>query len=166
MNTRHAKLTPAVVALLVGIVGSLVWASASADPARPVTNLVVPIAGTIGAGAENIALKGQARIMSTFVTDPELGGPPSVVLAIDLLNVLGVGQSSGAKYLARGRDHTTRLFRPTDLVEIVFPVFRVGPKGNDVDRPVLASFFLTFDEDGQLEAARATLSSSPFQANQ
>ena len=173
MNTRHPRFTPAVLTLVAGMVGTLLWGSTHAlaadSPNAPalgataISNLVVPIAGTVGGAPENIALTGRARIMSTLVTDPDFGGPPSVILSIDLLNVIGVGQSTGVRYLATGQDVVIRLLRPSDFVEITFPVFPVGPGGTAVARPVIATFVLTFDAaNGQLKAAEARFNTAGF----
>ncbi|MBI4293855.1 MAG: hypothetical protein HY661_20460 [Betaproteobacteria bacterium] len=159
MNTVHPRSTPAVLALIAGILASLVWASAAAQFSRPIANVVVPIAGTVAGAPEDVALSGRARVAITLVTDPDFGGPPRVILAIDLLNVFGEGQSSGAKYAATGEHKVLRLLRREDLVEVTFPVAPVGAKGTELVRPALLSFTLNFDVgNGRLERALAKFS--------
>ncbi|RJG12368.1 hypothetical protein D3879_03475 [Pseudomonas cavernicola] len=164
MNTGHPRFTSALLAL-AGIVGSLIWESASAapSPARQTSQLIVPIEGTLDGATENIALKGQARIRSTMFTDPDFDGPPGVILSIDFLNVIGVGQSTGARYFAHGENTVVRPLRPSDLVELTFPITPVNANATESARPVLASFTLTFDVDnGQLRAAIANFSTPSF----
>ena len=168
MNTRCSRFTRAVLLLLAGMAASLVWQSASAqalpaiEASRAVVNLIVPIAGTVQADLETVAFSGRAHIMSTLATDPDFGGLPSVILSIDLLNVFGVGQTTGARYVATGEDKVLRLLRPSDLVEVTFPVFPLGSK-TALARPLLASFSLNFDlGNGQLRRAIAKFSTPDF----
>ncbi len=166
MNTRHLNFTPVIFALLAALVASLVWQSASAQAVPPinsraVSNLTVPIAGTVQVGAENIALSGRAHIMSTMVTDPDFRGPPSVILSIDLLNVSGVGQTTRARYVARGEDRVIRLLVPTDLIEITFPVFAASSTATALARPALVSITLDFDVgNGHLRRAVANFATA------
>jgi hypothetical protein len=155
MNIRHRRFTRVILALLAGIVASVVWESASAQITRGIGKLVVPIAGAVQAGEETIALSGQARVIGTLVSDPDFGGPPSVLLSIHLLNVSGVGQSTGTRYIATGEQRLIRLLRRSDLVEFTFPVIPVGAGGTALVSPALASFALDFDA-GNERLRRAT----------
>ncbi|MBI2316138.1 MAG: hypothetical protein HYU75_03675, partial [Betaproteobacteria bacterium] len=152
------------LALLAGLTANLAWQSAAAQIpssllSRPVTNLIVPIAGTVEGVGETVALSGRARVIATVVPDPDFGGPTSVLLSIDLLNVAGVGQSSGARYVATGEQKLLRLLSSSDVVEVTFPVAPVGAKGTASVRPLVASFNLSFDTgNGQLRRALASLS--------
>lgn len=162
MNTRHPSLTRAVLALLAAMLANLVWQSASAQIpsslssllSRPVTNLIVPIAGTVEGDGEDVALSGRARVMTTVVPDPDFLGPTSVIVSIDLLNVFGVGRLSGTKYAATGEQKMLRVLAPSDRVEVTFPVFPVGALGTASVRPLVASFDLDFD-NAQLRRAIA-----------
>lgn len=155
MNIRRPRFTRVVLALLAAVVASLVWEGASAQITRGIGNLIVPIAGTVQADPETIALAGQARVIATLVTDPDFGGPASVLLSIHLLNVSGVGQSSGTRYIGTGEQRLIRLFRRSDLVEFTFPVIPVGARGTALVSPALASFALDFDA-GNERLRRAT----------
>lgn len=169
MKVRHARLIVPAVAL-AGAVASLLSRSAAATPAAPqagftrqTTQLIVPIQGTLGGAAEDIALLGRARIRSTTFTDADFGEPPGVILAIDLLNVIGVGQSTGTRYFAHGENIVVRPLRASDLVELTFPISPLGTRETESARPVLASFSLTFDlDDGKLQGALARFSSPAF----
>lgn len=166
MKLRHARLTVPLLAL-AGTLASLFARSASAAPPAPLptfsrqtTQLIVPIQGTLGGGAEDIVLLGRARIRSTTFTDADLGDPPGVILAVDFLNVIGVGQATGTRYFAHGENIVVRPLRASDLVELTFPISPLGARETETARPVLASFGLTFDlNDGKLKAATASFSS-------
>lgn len=166
MKLRHARLTVPIVAL-VGAVASLISRSASAGPPAPqptfsrqISQLIVPIQGTLAGAPEDIALNGHARIRSTAFTDPDLGDPPGVILTIDFLNVIGVGQSTGSRYFAHGENIVVRVLRASDLVALTFPLSPVGARETEAARSVLASFSLTFDlNSGSLQGALASFSS-------
>lgn len=161
MNTAHSRFKSLVLALLAAVLASLAWHSAFAQASRKISNIVVPIAGTVQVGEETIAFSGQARVTSALVTDPDFGGPRSVILAIDLLNVFGVGQSTGDKYVARGEEKLIRLLESSDLIEVAFPVFRfpVRPGATALDNPLVASIDLEFDNgNGQLREGNARFS--------
>lgn len=165
MNTAHLRIKFLVLVLFAGMMVSLAWQSAFAQASRPFSNIVVPIAGTVQAGAETVAFSGQARVTSTLVTDPDFGGPPSVILAVDLLNVFGVGQTTGARYVARGEEKLLRLLESSDLIEVAFPVFRfpVRPGATALDNPLIASIDLEFDNgNGQLRSGLAKFSNPNF----
>lgn len=165
MNTARSGFKSLVLALLAAVLASLAWHSAFAQASRPVSNLVVPIAGTVQVGAETVAFSGQARVTSILVTDPDFGGPPSVILAVDLLNVFGVGQTTGARYVARGEEKLLRLLESSDLIEVAFPVFRfpVRPGATALDNPLIASIALDFDGgNGQLREGNAKFSTPNF----
>ena len=161
MNAHYSRLTRIVLLFLAGMMASLVWASAFAQAfpprifSRPVTNLVVPITGSVQTDVETIVFSGLARVKSTVVTDPDFGGPPGVILSVDLLNVFGKGQTTRARYVARGEDKVIRLFGDTDLVEVTFPVFPIGST-TPLATPLVASLNLNFDVgNGQLRRAIA-----------
>lgn len=145
MKTRRLLFTPVVLALLVEVLGGLVWGSTPALAAAPTTTLNIPIAGTVTYGPESVALSGRALIRTIPVTDPTFGGPPGVVLSVNLLTVTGVGLSTGTRFVATGENNLTRLFRPADTIEVTFPFFPVGTRGTTSARSGLVTFNLTFD---------------------
>jgi hypothetical protein len=163
MKTRRPLFTPVVWAILVGILGGLGWGGSCAFAAAPAITLVIPIAGTVAGGPESVALSGKALIRSTRVTDPIFGSPPGVVLSVNLVAVTGVGLSTGARYLATGENNLTRLFRPTDKIEVTFPFFPVGPRGIASARSGLATYHLTFDGvSGALTGATGSVTTPSF----
>ena len=163
MKTRRLLCTPVVLALLLGAVGSLLWRGTPALAAAPASNLIVPIVGTLDGLPESVSLTGQAQIRSTLVSDPDFGTPPSVNLSIRLLNMSGVGLSTGARYVAKGEIGVMRLLVPSGVVEVTFPFTPVGATGIASARSGLATFTLTFDiNNGSLKGATASLSSPNF----
>jgi hypothetical protein len=171
MNT-HRRLTAVIVALLVGMSGGLLWGA----PPASTPSLVIPIAGTVdpmadavGGPQESVALAGHARLTSRLVLDPTLGGLPSVVLTIDILNAKGKGLTTNQEYRAAGTDqvYRTRLLVSADEVEITFPFFPAAggpPDGLDASPPVaLASFKLSFNTGtGEILGARGTIGTPNF----
>ena len=166
MKTGYPRLAGALLALLAGMAGALMGQSATAQGSvdlsprgRSTSELVVPIAGTVQTEAERVVLTGKVRIASTLVTDPDFRGPTSVILAIELLDVRGVGQSTRSGYVATGQQRLTRLLARSDLIQTTFPVLRTGSGIAALARPALALFGLTFDlSNGQLRAATAGFS--------
>jgi hypothetical protein len=160
MNSRRLRFTAVAFALLSALVNTRILGDSSARENRAESDLVIPISGTAHADLESIALSGRARISSVLITDPDFGSPPSVFLSVDLVNVTGVGQRTGAKYHVTGEDKVTRVLRHSDLVEIAFPIFPMGQNRVPLAHSVLASFILTFNvHNGRLKAAKARLSS-------
>ncbi|MCY1278608.1 hypothetical protein D9M68_366000 [compost metagenome] len=145
-----------------GLLASAVSGSSAAltlFPRRP-AQLIVPIAGTLVGETEDIVLKGLARINSTTFSDPDLDGPPGVILLIDLIAVVGIGLKSRTTYFAHGENRVVRELRSTDLVELTFPITPLNASATRTAVPVLASFQLSFDvNQGVLRKAKASLSS-------
>jgi hypothetical protein len=85
---------------------------------------------------------------------------PKVRLAITLVDVSGVGLTSGAKYVAVGEDRILRLLSLSDRLEIMFPFYRATTDGPLSARSAMASMTLTFNlVTGALTGATATFSS-------
>ena len=78
--------------LAVGMAGGAVAAGQVA---------VVPVSGTVGGPPELVAFRGNVHIRSTLIKDPDFGKPPTVQLAIDLVDVIGKGLTSGDEHRAR-----------------------------------------------------------------
>ncbi|WPC06104.1 hypothetical protein SBP02_04950 [Pseudomonas benzenivorans] len=167
MNIRRVRLTVPLLAL-AGAAAGLLSRSAGAAPSQPQPQsfarreslLVVPIAGSLDGEPEDIELQGRAKIRSTAFTDADLGEPPGVLLAIDFLNVIGVGESTGTRYFVHGEHTVVRRLRESDRVELSFPISPVGARETAATRAVRAAFELSFDLDnGKLQAATARFSS-------
>ena len=98
-------------------------------------------------------------IVSTVVIDPLLTSPKERI-AITLVDVSGVGLTSGAKYVAVGEDRLLRRLALSDQIEIMFPFYRATPDGRLSARSAMASITLKFDlPTGALTGATATFSS-------
>jgi hypothetical protein len=159
MKMRRARIAAAALTLLLGLTSAPGLGDSSARDNRATIDLIIPISGMAHGDVESIRLSGRARISSVLVTDPDFGAPPSVFLSIDLLDVVGVGQRTHAKYHVTGEDKVTRTLRHSDLVEVAFPIFPMGQNRGALAHSVLASFILTFNvHNGRLTAARAKFS--------
>ncbi|MFZ6050185.1 hypothetical protein ACFW0H_29200 [Pseudomonas sp. CR3202] len=164
MNIARRSLPTTLLAFVALVIG-LVSRRAAAAPVfqRRPDQRVIPIAGTLTTATEDISLTGQARINATTFSDPDLGDEPGVTLLIDFLNVIGVGLTTGTRYVAHGENRVVRVLRPSDVVELTFLLTPVNVSSTSVAIPVLATFQLTFNVDqGQLIAASASFSTPSF----
>ena len=160
MRSRRSQFALFGVSLLLAVLTGSVSA-----PAAPFTSTVtVPIAGMVTAGqSENVTLSGSVQILSTVAVDQLLGNPPRERLSIKLVNVSGVGLSTGTTYVAKGEQSLLRVLVLSDLIEITFPFFPNTPSGASSARSALASITLKFDLlTGALTGATARFSSPNF----
>ncbi len=141
MKTRRPLVTPAVLALLVGVVGGLVWGDA---PALANT-LVVPISGTIDGLPEAVELSGSAEVSSTLVPIEEPGTPRDVIVRLKLVQVSGPGLVTGKEYVAPGENILVRPLTATDVLEVTFPFHPGGSGGHLKARTARVAFTLSFD---------------------
>jgi hypothetical protein len=121
-------------------------------------SLEIAISGTVDGVSESVHLSGFAHVKSTLVTDPHRGHPPAALLAVDLLDVSGVGLSTGARYVSSGDDNLIRQLAPSDQIDITFPFFPKEPGGVSLARSAVVSFDLSFDVGtGQVTGGTASL---------
>jgi hypothetical protein len=156
MRTHRTK---SVLVILSCVAVVTLTGSGDAPAAAIATTVTVPISGTVDGLPESVSLSGKLSIVSTFVTDPLLT-TPRVRLAITLVNVSGVGLTSGAKYIAVGEDRILRPLSLSDRVEIMFPFYKATTDGPRSARSAMASITLQFNlVTGALTGATATFSS-------
>lgn len=137
------------------------------SPARAATTstLKVPISGTVGTASEQVFLSGQLHIVSTFLpSDPVR--PLTLNLYFNLNNVKGVGQVTGARYIANGATQLQLRAQPSDPIRLTFPFFTpVEPiTPTDPIRTVnflVASVTLTFSESTHVLTSATAFFSSP-----
>lgn len=153
MKAHRPSSTPVVLSLLAGILAGVPSSGIAATP----TTLIIPVAGTVVDGPEDVYVAGVARITSTLLAQ-RIPGRPRVLLSIDLLAVSGQGLSTGKTYVSTGEANLTRLLVPSDLVEVTFALVPSGSGGILSARTALASFTLNFDlTSGALTTASGTL---------
>jgi hypothetical protein len=153
MRTRRTKSALIVLAFLAAV---LLAGSGDVPAAALATSLSIPIAGTVDGAPESVSLSGSLSIVSTVVIDPLLASPRERTV-IKLVDVSGVGLTSGAKYVAVGEDRLLRLLTLSDQVEIMFPFYRATPDGRLSARSAMATITLKFDLlTGSLTGATAT----------
>lgn len=160
MKMRRRLFAPVILSLLVGIMGGMVCGGTSALAAP--SSLVISIGGTVDGSPESVNFSGLAHVRSTVVRDPDFGSPPAVILAIDFLNVSGVGLSTGRRYVSGADDYMIRVLRPSDAIDVTFAFFPRGAGGFLSARSALASFTLTFDNAGKLTGGTGTISTPDF----
>jgi hypothetical protein len=154
METHRRTSAVFILSLLAAI---LVMTRADVPAAALATTVTVPIAGTVDGGPESVSLSGSIRITSTFVADPLLDAPRER-LAIKVVNVSGVGLTTGAKYIATGESNLVRRLALLDQFEIMVPFFPAA-RGPLSARSAMASLTLRFDlTTGALTKATARLS--------
>ena len=105
----------------------------------------VPVVGTVGGAPEGVVFSGSVQIRSTLVKDPDFGRPPSVQLTIDLVELVGKGLISGAKYVSSAEFvHRTEL-NSNETIELTFPFHPDSRKGQLAARAGLMLLTLKFD---------------------
>src|SRR5256712_3209954 len=156
MRTRRTKSALVVLSFLAAVL----LASSGDAPAVPLaTSVAIPIAGTVDGAPESVSLAGTLSIVNTLVIDPLLTSPRERI-SITLVNVSGVGLTSGAKYVAVAEDRLLRRLALSDHIEIMFPFYPATPDGRLSARSAMASITLKFDlPTGALTGATATFSS-------
>ena len=156
MRTRRTN--SAVVVLSFAAALSLLGRG-DGSAAALATTVTVPISGTVSGQPESVSLSGNLLIVSTFVTDSTLAVPKER-LSLELVDVSGIGLTSGAKYVATGEDRLLRQLALSDHIEIMFPFYPATAGGARSARSAMASVTLEFNLlSGALTRATATFSS-------
>jgi len=106
---------------------------------------LVPVSGTVGGAPEVVAFSGTVQVRSTLVKDPDFGKPPTVQLAIDLVDVVGKGLTSGAKYVSTAEFVNSTEIGANEVIELTFPFQPESRKGYMVARSGLLALTLKFD---------------------
>jgi len=120
---------------------------------------VVPVSGSVGGAPEVVAFSGNVHVRSTLVKDPDFGKPPTVQLAIDLVDVVGKGLTSGAKYISTAEFLNSTEIDAHDVIEVTFPFQPSSAKGHLVARAGLLALTLKFDaRNGAITSAACRVS--------
>ena len=107
---------------------------------------VVPVFfGTVGGVPEVVAFSGNVHIRSNLIKDPDFGKPPTVQLAIDLVDIVGKGMTSGARYVTTAEFINSTEIDSHDVIEVSFPFQPHSKKGHLVARAGLLALTLKFD---------------------
>lgn len=107
--------------------------AAITGPAMPVN-----VDGTISSDTENIGFGGQMTISTRVIDDPVFSSPTIVELIIDFGNVVGVGKSSGKKFVTQAQTVVHRPLLAFDQIEVIFPY----APGSDVQLARAAKVFI------------------------
>lgn len=118
--------------------------AATADvPAAVLTSSVtIPVAGIVNGLPESVSLSGSVTIVSRLSSDPLTGESMRNRITIKLVNVSGVGLTSGAKYVATGENTMMRLGSAADQFDVMFPFYRTAAAGPLSARSAMVSITL------------------------
>ena len=129
-----------------GVLGGLCLALGIAAGATGATHVaVVPVSGTVGGIPEGVVFSGNVHVRSNLVLDPDFGKPPTVRLAIDLVDMVGKGLASGAKYVSTAEFINSREIHATGVIEMTFPFQPDSRRGHLAARAGFMALTLKFD---------------------
>jgi hypothetical protein len=163
MKTRHALSTSAFLTALVLASVGLVSAAALARAAVAANALlpsatVVAISGTVTGSPESVVFTGPVEVSTRPAAGRIAGARAHVVVTIDLRQLSGRGLSTGTAYVSPGQANLTRVFGPSDWIELSFPFFPSGGLPGSPARTGVLTFALAYDvTTGALTAAVATV---------
>ena len=164
MTTRRSLLASVLSFLLIGVVGGLLWGDSFAVAANLTSTKTILVKGTVNTNApETIPFSGKIQIKTIFVPDPDFG-LPSVQVAMNFLDVQGLGQTTKTKYFALGDAELSRTFLPSAQLGLTFGIVTEADRITSVGTG-LVSLTLTFDGVGNLTGASGTVGNSPFAPN-
>ncbi len=154
----RVRALAAALCLLVGQV-----ADAATGSARSAT---VVVSGSVGGAPEVVAFSGKVQIRSHLVTDPDFGKPPTVHLAIDLVDLIGKGLTSGAKYVSTAEFVNSTEVDANEVIELTFPFQPESRKGHLVARAGNLALTLRFDaRNGAVISGTGRVSGLDLNAN-
>ena len=105
----------------------------------------VPASGTVGGLPEGVVFSGNVQLRSTLVRDPDFGKPPTVQLAIDLVDLVGRGLRSGARYVTAAEFVQRVEIDANEAIELTFAFQPQSRKGHLVARAACLALMLKFD---------------------
>lgn len=144
MNQRREMLKKAlflpVAAAAAG--GAAMAIPTSAEAAGTWNTIVVPLAGTVSGAPESVAFAGNARISTRLAHDPDFG-KPSLIMAIDLTEVPGIGTATQKRYVISGPAMVQKRHAESHVVEISFAFFPSGSSGVTDARSGIGTFSIT-----------------------
>ena len=124
------------------------------------SSLLVPVDGTVDGTFEPVFLTGRIHV----VTHQLLPSDP-VRLDFNLVDVHGVGLSTGARYVANGAAQITLPAAPVDPIRLLFPFVPVDPAfpgGRTLVNFLQATVALTFSVDTGLLTGATAFFSTPL----
>lgn len=143
VRTRGKGLVLAA-AMLLGGVPSI--GLAGGDPiATPQQSAMVAVSGSVGGAPETVAFSGKVQIRSHLVRDPDFGRPTMVHVAVDLVDVVGRGMTSGARYVSSTELVNSVEVNSNEVIEMTFPFHPESRKAHLVARSANLALSLRFD---------------------
>lgn len=138
------KLLALAPALLLGL-GPALGHAGDAQPTPKQHTAAIAVSGTVGGAPEAVRFSGQVQIQSHLVRDPDFGRATVVQLAIDLVDVVGKGMTSGARYVSQAELINSVEVNSNEVIEVTFPFHPESRKGHLVARSANLALTLRFD---------------------
>jgi hypothetical protein len=136
----------------------LLAATADVPAAVLSSSVTVPVAGIVNGRPESVSLSGSVTIVSRLSSDPLLGEAMRNRVTIKLVNVSGVGMTSGTSYVATGENTEMRLAAAADQFDVMFPFYRNTPAGPMAARSGTLSITLKVNlANGKIGGATASI---------
>lgn len=131
-------------ALLFGLAPSIGLAGGNAV-ATAQQSATVAVSGSVGGAPEVVSFSGKVQIRSHLVRDPDFGRPTMVHVAIDLVDVVGKGMTSGARYASSAELVNSIEVTSNEVIEMTFPFHPESRKAHLVARSANLALVLRFD---------------------
>lgn len=152
-------LGDAWVGLSISIGAASICAAAPVSTRVDNPVIAVPVSGTVDGAPELVRFSGSVQVRSTLVRDLDGGKPPLVQLAIDLVDVVGRGLRSGARYVSRAEFVNSTELDAHEVIEFTFPFLPDSSKGHLAPRSGQIALTLRFDaRNGAIVAAACRIS--------
>ena len=145
--------------VLSALTAMLLTAAADVPAAVLRSSVTIPVSGIVNGQPESVALAGRVTIVSRLSSDPLLGEAMRNRITITLVNVSGIGLTSGAAYTATGEDTIMRLASTSDQFEVMLPFYRATTDGPLSARSAAVAITLNVNlRTGALGRATASIS--------
>jgi len=156
-NMRPKSFADGIVLSILTVM--LLAATADVPAAVLTSSVTIPVAGVVNGLPESVSLSGSVTIVSRLSSDPLLGEAMRNRLTIKLVNVSGVGMTSGRSYVATGENTMMRLGSISDQFGVMFPFYRNTAAGPMAARSAMVSITLKVDLlSGAIGGATASIS--------
>jgi hypothetical protein len=176
MQRRRSLFGPMALALLVWVIGGLMWGGSPAQaqtatapapaPASATTDstLSIPVSGTMTtATGTKVNYSGFVVVNSSAVTNV-VGIPPFVMLNFDFSNVnatSGAGANTVTYNTSTFQVNKIRLLQPTDTIVMTAPVNQKGASVTSATASQ-ATVTLSFDSAGNLTSGTIVFGNNTF----
>lgn len=146
--------------ILLAVVTAVLLATTADVPAAVLSSSVtIPVAGIVDGQPESVALSGKVTVVSRLSFDTIFGEAARNRITIRLVNVSGVGLTSGARYVATGENTEMRFAVSSDQFETTFPLYPATTAGTMSARSAAVSITLNVNvATGAIGGTKASIS--------